>query len=328
MAGSSVLVVAETFNRALKPVSMEGISAGAAIAAASGLRLVAGVFGSEIDEAVLELAGSGVETVYVIDDQVAADFTTEASTQAIAAIISASGARIVLIPGTTSGRDYAPRLAARLGADSTADIIGLRVEGDFIVATRPIYGGKMIGDVSFDLGAMTVLTFRPGTFPQHESTGTVGAIEPVALNFSDEVTRVTVKGVVSDESAGSTKLEDAQVIVSGGRGLGDPENFALVEQLAAALNGVVGASRAVVDAGWRAHSEQVGQTGRTVSPRLYVAVGISGAVQHVAGMQSAEHIVAINRDPDAPIFKIASFGIVGDLFEVVPAIVAELSGRA
>jgi electron transfer flavoprotein alpha subunit len=175
--------------------------------------------------------------------------------------------------------------------------------------------------------SLAILTLRPGAFAAAQANGSPAAVERLDVRLNDAVHRVRVHGLQEIDSGAGVRLEDADVIVSGGRGLKDPENFALVEQLAETLNGAVGASRAVVDAGWRAHHEQIGQTGRTVSPKLYVAVGISGAVQHLVGMQGSETIVAINRDPDAPIFKIAQFGIVGDLFEVVPAIINELGSR-
>jgi electron transfer flavoprotein alpha subunit len=309
-------------------VSLEGITAGSKLAQALGLDLVAGIAGSGISDAAGQFAGSGVSRVLAVDDAAFSDFTTATATAAAASIIDAANPAIVLIPGTTSGRDYAPRLAAQLDAVSAADVVEVSVENGQAIVTRPVYGGKMVADLPLDVHGLTIVTYRPGTFDKAETGGGTAPIETVSVELDDSASRVTVKGLAQEEAAGAVKLEGATIIVSGGRGLKEPDNFALVEQLAVALNGVVGASRAVVDAGWRQHHEQVGQTGRTVSPKLYVAVGISGAVQHLVGMQGSENIVAINRDPDAPIFKIVSFGIVGDLFEVVPAIIDELQATA
>jgi electron transfer flavoprotein alpha subunit len=230
---------------------------------------------------------------------------------------------VVLVPGTTAGRDYAPIVAARIGAGLAADCVAFSVEDGTLSATRPVLGGRAVSQVRCLGNGPAMATVRTGSFAKAEP----GATQPeeqsldVALDPGDlrvSLVDTTAKG------AGGSRLDSAEVVVSGGRGLGKPEQFALVEALAEALGGAVGATRAVVDAGWRPHHEQIGQTGRTVSPRLYIAVGVSGAVQHNVGMQGADAIVAINRDPDAPIFKIASFGIVGDLFEVVPALTAEV----
>jgi electron transfer flavoprotein alpha subunit len=328
MAGQTILVIGEAHDGMLRPVTLEGITAATKLAGSLGLDIVAGISGSGIGNVANELASSGVSKVLAVEGEAFGSFTTEAATAAAAAMVEASSAAIVFIPGTTSGRDYAPRLAARLGAVSAADVTEVEVANSAAVVTRPVYGGKMAATMTLDLNKLSVVTYRPGSFEKAPAGGTAAPIDLLAVELPEAASRVTVKGLVQEESAGTVKLESATTIVSGGRGLKEPDNFAMVEQLASALNAVVGASRAVVDAGWRQHHEQVGQTGRTVSPRLYVAVGISGAVQHLVGMQGSEHIVAINRDPDAPIFKIASFGIVGDLFDVVPAIIDELNATA
>jgi electron transfer flavoprotein alpha subunit len=186
-----------------------------------------------------------------------------------------------------------------------------------------VLGGRAVSRVVFAGGEMAMATVRAGSFEKAEAGATSPAVEKLDVSLSDDDLRVA-HVEINPKGSGASRLDSADVVVSGGRGLKEPANFALVEELAAALGGAVGATRAVVDAGWRPHHEQIGQTGHTVSPKLYVAVGISGAVQHNVGMQGADSIVAINRDPDAPIFKIASFGIVGDLFEVVPAVTAEI----
>jgi electron transfer flavoprotein alpha subunit len=328
MAAQTILVIGEAQNGALRPVSLEGITVATKLAQSLGLDVVAGIAGSGIADASEELAGTGVSRVLAVEGDAFGSFFTEAATAAAVAMIEASSPAIVFIPATTSGRDYAPRLAARMGVVSAADVTDVAVVDGSAVVSRPVYGGKMVASLVLDLDRLSVVTYRPGSFEKAPKGGTAAPIQSLSVELPEAPSRVTVKGLVQEESAGTFRLESATTIVSGGRGLKEPDNFSIVEQLASALNGVVGASRAVVDAGWRQHHEQVGQTGRTVSPRLYVAVGISGAVQHLVGMQGSELIVAINRDPDAPIFKIASFGIVGDLFEVVPAIINELNATA
>jgi electron transfer flavoprotein alpha subunit len=205
-----------------------------------------------------------------------------------------------------------------------ADCVDLSIEGQSLVAVRPVLGGRVQTAVNLGGSPIQMATVRPGSFEKAEKDGDMLTPEPLVVELSESDRRVTVKETVHEFVSGATKLDSAKTVVAGGRGLKEPDNFKLVEELAVALDAAVGATRAVVDAGWRPHTEQIGQTGRTVSPRLYIAVGVSGAVQHNVGMQGSDYIVAINRDPDAPIFKIAAFGIVGDLFEVVPALIAEL----
>jgi len=241
-----------------------------------------------------------------------------------AAVVSAaqakSGAAAVLFSAGAMGKDLAPRVAARLGAGLASDCTHLDLEGGRLVATRPVYAGKAIQKVGFK-SKVALASLRPKVFPLTEHRP--GASAPsTALDVAFDPSRdakLTVTGI-SAATGGPADLTEADVIVSGGRGLKGPEHFHLIEELAQALGGTVGASRAVVDAGWRAHGDQVGQTGKTVSPKLYVAVGISGAIQHLAGMSSSRCIVAINKDADAPIFKIADYGILGDAFEIVPAL--------
>jgi electron transfer flavoprotein alpha subunit len=230
---------------------------------------------------------------------------------------------VVLVPGTTAGRDYAPLVAARLGVGLAADCVGFAVEDGALTAVRPVFGGRALSTIAFTGAGPAMATVRPGSFARSEAAATNPTIEPVTVDLSPEDLRVS-QVEITPKGSGVSRLDAAEVVVSGGRGLKEPANFRLVEELADAFGGAVGATRAVVDAGWRPHHEQIGQTGRTVSPRLYIALGISGAVQHNVGMQGADYIVAVNRDPDAPIFKIASFGIVGDVFEVVPALTAEV----
>lgn len=323
-SNKNVLVVAETSGSDLRPVSFELVTAGKQVAAGTGGALIALVMGSGVEAAAAALGGAGVDRVLVADDPNLAHLTSESAAATLVAAIEQASPDIVLVPGTTSGRDYAPRAAARLGVGLAADCVDLSVEDGSLVAVRPVLGGKVQTAVRMPGSHPQMATVRPGSFEKAAGGEGNAQTEQLAVALSPDDLRVTVTGT-AEAAAGTASLDSAPVIVAGGRGLKEPDKFSLVEDLAGALNAAVGASRAVVDAGWRPHHEQVGQTGRTVSPKLYIAVGISGAVQHLVGMQGSETIVAINRDPDAPIFKIASFGIVGDLFEIVPALVAELN---
>jgi electron transfer flavoprotein alpha subunit len=218
------------------------------------------------------------------------------------------------------GRDLAPRVAARLGVSAVADAVGLALEGDILVVKRPVYSGKALATVDTAGKRPQVISLRPNVFAA-EQVG--GAAEVVALDGLALSIRAVVKELL-DTGGGELDVAEADIIVSGGRGIKGPENLGLVRELAHALGAAVGASRAIVDAGWIEHKHQVGQTGKVVSPTLYVACGISGAIQHLAGMSSSKVIVAINKDPDAPIFKVADYGIVGDLFAVIPPMVAAI----
>ncbi|MGH2562676.1 MAG: electron transfer flavoprotein subunit alpha/FixB family protein [Thermomicrobiales bacterium] len=318
-----VLIIAEAFGARVRPVAYELVTAGRTVADGLGTTLSALVIGSDVAMSVNEFGQAGVDRLLVADDDRLAQFSTGAYTAIAAKVVGDLQPAAVLIAGTTAGRDYAPRLAARLRTGIAADCVDLSVEEGVVVAVRPVLGGRVQSAVKLCGRHPAIATVRPGSFEKAQSGSAAADPEPVPVELNADDMRVTVRDLVQEEVA-AAKLDDAPVIVSGGRGLKEPDNFHLVEELATVLGAAVGASRAVVDAGWRPHHEQVGQTGRTVAPRLYVAVGISGAVQHLVGMQGADTIVAINRDPDAPIFKIASFGIVGDLFEVVPALIAEL----
>jgi len=225
----------------------------------------------------------------------------------------------VLLAATAHGRDLAPRLAARLGVTQASEVVELACEGGELRLTRPIFAGKVLLKCRLD-ARPALVTLRGKVFAA-EQRGGAAAVETLDGNAPE------MKAVVEEflaGAAGKLDLTEADIIVSGGRGVGGPEGYAPLEALAAKLGGVVGASRAAVDAGWRPHSDQVGQTGKVVNPTLYVACGISGAIQHLAGMKNSRYIVAVNKDPEAPIFKVADYGIVGDLFEVVPALTAAL----
>jgi len=320
---AAVLVVGEAGIDGLRPVSLEVLAAGRRLADDLGGSLVALIIGAGIAEAARTLGAAGADRLLVADDAQLAGLTTESATAVVTQVIDDLHPAVVLIPGTTLGRDLAPRVAARLGVGLAADCVALSIEDGDLVAVRPILGGRVLTAVKLSGNQPRMATVRPASFEPAVTSGESPEAEAVAVDLSPNDLRVTVVETVPKET-GPANLDSAWAVVAGGRGLKEPENFALVEELAEVLGGAVGATRAVVDAGWRPHHEQVGQTGRSVSPRLYLAIGVSGAIQHNVGMQGAETVVAINRDPDAPIFKVAQFGIVGDLFEIVPALTAEL----
>jgi electron transfer flavoprotein alpha subunit len=319
---ANVLAVTEQRDGALRKTSREVVWAARQLADAMGGgtvdALVLGAAG--VDAAGGRLGEVGADRVLVAEHETFAKYAPDgyAATAAAAAKGGTYGA--VLVAATATGKDLAPRLAALLDAPLATDVTAVGFADGKVTATRPVYAGKAMQQVAFD-APLAVASLRPNTFTPG-SAAKAGAIGKVAAVAAPA--RVVVREV---KAAGPGKLDvaEAPVVVSGGRGLKGPEQFALLEGLAKAFgNAAVGASRAVVDAGWRPHAEQVGQTGKTVSPQLYVAVGISGAIQHLAGMKTAKVIVAINKDKDAPIFQVADYGIVGDLFEIVPRLTEEI----
>jgi electron transfer flavoprotein alpha subunit len=315
-----VLAVLEARDGRLRAVSNEIVTAARALADALGGTVEALVCAADEVVDASSVGVYGADTVGVLTHQAFARYSPDGFGEALAA--RAASSRAVVFAATATGRDLAPRVAARLERSLATEVTEVGVDGSAVTATRPVYAGKAHALVKLT-GEPALLSVRPGVFTPREDArpGTL-SIEPVTLSAAP---RVVVREVKAPPSA-QLDVAEASIVVSGGRGLQDPSNFAMLERLAAALgrDAAVGASRAVVDAGWRPHAEQVGQTGKTVSPQLYFAVGISGAVQHLAGMRTAKVIVAINKDRDAPIFKIADYGIVGDLFEIVPRLTEEL----
>ncbi|HKW40184.1 MAG TPA: electron transfer flavoprotein subunit alpha/FixB family protein, partial [Gemmatimonadales bacterium] len=268
-----------------------------------------------------EMGVFGADRVTTLTNQAFARYAPEGYARAIAERATAGGYGAVLFPASATGKDLAPRVAARLGRPLVQDVTDVSVAGGAVIAIRPVYAGKALLKIRV-AGTPAVLSLRPNVFTpvQRPKAGTQ---ETVPVNGA--AGRVVVQQIKA-APAGTLDVAEAPIVVSGGRGLKEPANFKVLEELAAAFGGraAVGASRAVVDAGWRPHADQVGQTGKTVSPTLYVAVGVSGAIQHLAGMRTSKVIVAINKDKDAPIFKVADYGIVGDLFEVVPKLTEEI----
>jgi electron transfer flavoprotein alpha subunit len=317
---ANVLAVTEQRDGALRKTSREVVWAARQLADAMGGGVDALVLGAPgVDAAGAGLGAVGADRVLVAEDASFGRYSPCGYAGTAAAVAKAGGYGAVLVAATAAGKDLAPRIAARLDAPLATDVTGVGFEGGKVIATRPVYAGKAIQQLT--LGApLAVVSVRPNTFPPGAAPK-AGAVSKAAAVAA---ARVVVREV---KAAGQGKLDvaEATVVVSGGRGLKGPEHFALIENLAKAFGAAVGASRAVVDAGWRPHAEQVGQTGKTVSPQLYVAVGISGAIQHLAGMKTAKVIVAINKDKDAPIFQVADYGIVGDLFEIVPRLTEEVA---
>ncbi len=313
MAGD-ILVVAEHQAGAVKRPSLEALTCATGLAASLGCSVVALVAGDGAADVAAACGQHGAARVLTLDVDMA-DAT--AWSAAIAGVAAGESPALLLFSHSNRGKDVAPRVAALMDLPLASDCISVSADGGALVARRPVFAGKAL--VNVNTSGTLLASLRPNAVSAAEATaaGEVSAAEVAAPS--------TCLGALLSEvvAAASEKLEltEAPIVVSGGRGLKEAQNFKLVEDLAAALGGAVGASRAVVDAGWRPHTEQVGQTGKTVSPQLYIAIAISGAIQHLAGMRTSNFIVAINKDSEAPIFKVADYGIVGDAFEVVPKLI-------
>lgn len=320
-----ILAIGEQRDGMVRGVTHEVVSAAAALAAESGGACHALLIGgSGVGETAGELGGVGAERVMVASDDALAGYHPDAYAGVVVDAVRAGEYAAVLLPASALGRDLAPRVAALLDVPMASDVVGISGEGGAVVVERPVYSGKAIARIRMD-AAPAVVTLRPNVFPVREQAA-AGTVEQVDVTVDLSAAKVRVVGF-EETSAGALDVSEATVVVAGGRGMKGPEHWSLLEDLRDALGfdvAALGASRAVVDAGWRPHGEQVGQTGKTVSPKLYLAVGISGAIQHLAGMRGSSTIVAVNKDPDAPIFGVADYGIVGDLFEILPALTDEV----
>jgi len=318
----SVCIVAEYRDGAFRKVSYEIASEGRRIADTLGLKLYGIAIGSGVSDKVQELAKYGVEKVLVADDPAFEHYIAETYVPAVAEMLQQCDPAVVLLPASMNGKDLSARLAARLETGLAQDSTEISVEDGKIKAKRPLFGGKCLGWYEWADDALVMISCRPNVMSMLEPDESKQA-EVVKVDVSVPEARSKVVSVDMDTS-GKIELTEAEIVVSGGRGMKGPENFAMLEELAGLLGAAVGASRAAVDAGWRPHSDQVGQTGKVVTPNLYIAVGISGAIQHLAGMGSSKYIVAVNKDPDAPIFSKADYGVVEDLFKFIPVFTEEV----
>jgi electron transfer flavoprotein alpha subunit len=313
-----ILVFLEQRNGLLKKASLEAAKFASDLAGKLSFNVEAVSVGDEINN-LQEIGGYGIKKVTHKKHSSLADYSTSAYTKIVSDFIAEIDADIVVFSNTALGKDLAPHLSVKMDSGIVMDAVECNIENGEIQLVRPEYGSKALTTVKIT-SPKKVITIRPNVF----NPGNPNQDAPeIVINELTE-TDLSTKTIEIKKSEGKLDVAEAEIIVSGGRGMKGPEHFELIEKLADVLGAATGSSRAVVDAGWRPHSEQVGQTGKTVSPTLYVAVGISGAIQHLAGMRSSKYIVAINKDKDAPIFQVADYGIAGDAFEVLPVLIEEL----
>ena len=313
----NVLAIAEQIEGVFRKVTFEALSEGRRIADQLGGELNALVLGDNIENISKELEQYGADRIIVAENSNLSEYLPDAYGNVIADVIDKETPDVVILGASTQGKDIAGRLSARLNAPLAMDCVAIRLEDNNLIATRYMYGGKILADVVLN-GKPQILAIRPNAMTIASAAGT-GAVEKFEVNTGPTL----VKFIEKHLDTGKVELTEADTVVSGGRGMGGSD-FAVIEELAQVLEGAVGASRSAVDEGWRSSSDQVGQTGKVVSPNLYIACGISGAIQHLAGMSSSNVIVAINKDSEAPIFSKADYGIEGDLFEIVPLITEEI----
>lgn len=323
-----VMTIAEQREGEIRKISYEIVSEARRLADASGQSVTALLLGSNVKEKASSLGHYGADKVLVADDPRLETYTTDAYATVIAELVKANDPAILLLGASVQGKDLAARLSARLGVGMAQDCTSFSVEDGNLVAIRPIYAGKAYAKVTFSDSWPQMAAARPNVMALNEpDTSRAAEVVDAPVNLDDSLLKTKVVEVAKDES-GKVDLTEADKIVSGGRGMKGPENYNILEELADAIGASVGASRSAVDAGWRPHTDQVGQTGKVVSPNLYIACGISGAIQHLAGMSTSKVIVAINKDPDAPIFQRADYGVVEDLFKIVPVLTEEVKKLA
>lgn len=322
----NIWVFIETGEGKAKSVGLELLNPGRMLADKSGEKLVAVILGKDNAEAVTQVQEYGADQIISIEGEEYEKYSFDAYTYAMTELIQKYEPSAILIGATNNGRDFGPRLACRLRTGLTADCTSLDYDAESgnVAWTRPAFGGNLMAVIMCPNTRPQIGTVRPGVFKKLPVKKAAAEVVWESIHVPAEKIRTRLIESVREAAAGIMNLEDAEIIVSGGRGMGGPENFKILEELAGVLGGTVGASRAAVDAGWIGHAHQVGQTGKTVGPKLYIACGISGAIQHLAGMSGSDCIIAINKDPEAPIFKAADYGIVGNLFEILPALTEEI----
>jgi electron transfer flavoprotein alpha subunit len=319
-----VLVVAEQRGGVVRKVTWEVLSEGRRLADGLGQPMVALLMGPEgIGQEAGVFAQWGASKVYVAEHGELADYRTGAYARVVGDLAEEIGPNIILMGASSTGKDLAPRVAARLGVGVLSDCVAFELRDGRLVGRRPMYAGKLYGYVSCK-AVPQMATARPNVFERLEPDASAKAEVVSRAVVFEEGDLNTTQVALREEATGRPDLTEAEVIVSGGRGMKGPENYGMLEELADLLGATVGASRAAVDAGWRPQSDQVGQTGKVVTPNLYIACGISGAIQHLAGMGTSKYIVAINKDPDAPIFQKADYGVVDDLFKVIPPLIEQV----
>jgi electron transfer flavoprotein alpha subunit len=309
----------------LSKVSVQLLTAARGLAEAAGGQPVAVYCGKGWSEAKERVASFGAKSALVAESDEVSNYMASPEVEIISRLIQEKSPWGVLFPSVPFGKEIATRVAAKLGVGILADAVDVKIDGDKPTVEHAAFGGAVIVKKTLKKGPFLICV-KPNAFVAEEAAGELSE-EQVDASFSDEAKRVAIKERVEKEAGGRPAVDQAAIVVSGGRGLGDPKHFEVVEALADQLGAAVGASRAAVDAGWYPHAHQVGQTGKTVSPQLYIAIGISGAIQHRAGMQTAKTIIAINKDAEAPIFGLVDFGVVGDLFDVVPKLTEEIKKR-
>lgn len=315
-----ILIYLESSENKLKRVSFELITAGRILASKLGIEFDGFIVNSDL-QVIEPCREYGLKKIYNLVSKALDKYSLSIYSKVFSKFALDNGYDLLLFPANIHGFELAARIAAIFGASYVADCTGLEVNQGELIVTKPVYAGKANVKIKL-LSGIGVLSLRPNVFTAQTDPVDNISFETIELDASSEVSYE--KLLDSLKNVGKLDVLEADIIVSGGRGIKGPENYYLIEELASVLGGAVGASRAVVDAGWRPHSEQVGQTGKTVSPTLYVACGISGAIQHLAGMSSSKYILAINKDKDAPIFKVADYGIVGDLFKVIPKVIENI----
>ncbi len=322
---NAILIIAEQREGKLNRVSWETLTAGQSLAAETGWPLEAAVLGASVTGLANELAGKNLAKVYALESPSLEPYTPDAFAAALKDFLATNQPRLVLMPHTYQVRDFAPKLATAMGRTVISDCIGYKKDADNLLFTRQIFQGKFTADVSFQCEPPWFVTLQTGAFrgDKVEAGANAAPVETIQVAVAEGVVRTTPQEVFK-EAKQAVDLSQAEIIVAVGRGIKEQKNIELARQLAEALGGEIAASRPICDSGWLPMDRQIGSSGQTVAPKLYIALGISGAIQHIVGMKGSRTIVAVNKDAEAPIFEIADYGVVGNLFDIVPPLVEEI----